>query len=66
MIHIAEQDYSVNELARLTGKSLSSFKRDFYDVFETTPHHWLLRKKMDYAEQLLTGKKMKASAIYPM
>ena len=66
MIHIAEQDYSVNELATLTGRSLSSFKRDFYDVFETTPHQWLLRKKMDYAEQLLTGKKMKASAIYPM
>jgi len=66
MIHIAEHGYSVNELARLTGRSLSAFKRDFYDVFETTPHQWLLRKKMDYAEQLLTEKKMKASAIYPM
>lgn len=66
MIHIAVNNYTVNELARLTGRSLSAFKRDFYDVFETTPHQWLLRKKMDYAEQLLREKKMKASDIYFM
>ncbi|MDR3679930.1 MAG: AraC family transcriptional regulator [Flavipsychrobacter sp.] len=66
MIHIAINNYSVNELARLTGRSLSAFKRDFYDVFGTTPHQWLLRKKVDYAEQLLTTKKLKASDIYLM
>lgn len=64
MIHIAEHNYSVNELAKLTGRSLSAFKRDFYNVFETTPHQWLLRKKIDYAEQLLSDKKMKASELY--
>lgn len=66
MIHIAVYDYSVNELARLTGRSLSAFKRDFYEVFESTPHRWLLRKKIDYAEQLLKDRKMKASDIYLM
>jgi AraC-like DNA-binding protein len=66
MIHMAENNYSVSELAELTGRSLSAFKRDFYDVFETSPHQWLLHKKMDYAEQLLRGKKMKASDIYFM
>ena len=66
MIHIAVNNYSVNELAKLTGRSLSAFKRDFYGVFETTPHQWLLRKKVDYAEQLLRDKKMKASDIYFM
>jgi AraC-like DNA-binding protein len=66
MTHIAEHNYSVNELAGLTARSLSAFKRDFYNVFETTPHQWLLRKKMDYAEQLLSDKKMKSSDIYPM
>jgi AraC-like DNA-binding protein len=64
MIQIVENNFSVNELARLTGRSLSGFKRDFYDVFETTPHQWLLRKKMDYAEQILSSKKMKAADIY--
>ncbi len=66
MIHIAVYNYSVNELARLTGRSLSAFKRDFTSVFETTPHQWLLGKKIDYAEGLLKEQKMKASDIYFM
>jgi AraC-like DNA-binding protein len=66
MIHIEVNNYSVQELAELTGRSLSSFKRDFYNVFETTPHQWLLGKKMDYAEHLLREKKMKASDFYFM
>ncbi len=66
MLHIEVNNYSVNELAELTGRSLSAFKRDFQDVFETTPHQWLLQRKIDYAEQLLVRKKMKASDIYFM
>jgi len=66
MINIEVNNYSVQELAQLTGRSLSAFKRDFYAVFETTPHQWLLSKKMDYAEKLLIGKQMKASDIYFM
>jgi len=66
MLHISAYNYPVSELARLTGRSLSAFKRDFYAVFQTTPHQWLLRKKVDYAEQLLNVKKMKASDIYFM
>jgi len=66
MIHIEVNNYSVQELAKLTGRSLSAFKRDFYEVFETTPHQWLLRRKMDYAQQVLINKKMKASDIYFM
>ena len=66
MINIAVYNYSVNELARLTGRSISAFKRDFQSVFETTPHQWLLGKKIDYAEYLLKEKKMKASDFYFM
>ena len=66
MIHIAVNNYTVNELARLTGRSLSAFKRDFTSVFETTPHQWLLDKKIDYAEALIKEQKMKASEIYYM
>ncbi len=66
MIHIEVNNYSVQELAKLTGRSLSAFKRDFFEVFETTPHQWLLQRKMDYAEQVLNGKEMKASDIYFM
>ncbi|MEI9933927.1 MAG: AraC family transcriptional regulator [Ferruginibacter sp.] len=66
MIHIEVNNYSVQELAQLTGRSLSAFKRDFYEVFETTPHQWLLRRKIDYAEKVLTARQMKASDIYFM
>lgn len=66
MIHIAVNNYSVNELAKLTSRSLSAFKRDFYEVFETTPHQWLLSKKIDYAEQILRNKEMTPSEIYFM
>jgi AraC-like DNA-binding protein len=66
MIHIGLYNYSVTELAQLTGRSLSAFKRDFQTIFETTPHQWLLSHKIDYAEQLLKDKKMKASDIYVM
>jgi AraC family transcriptional regulator, exoenzyme S synthesis regulatory protein ExsA len=66
MIHIEVNNYSVQELAKLTGRSLSAFKRDFYEVFKTTPHQWLLQRKMDYAEQVLNRKEMKASDIYLM
>jgi len=66
MIHISVYNYSVNELARLTGRSISAFKRDFQAVFKTTPHQWLLNKKIDYAEYLLKEKKMKASEFYFM
>ncbi|MEJ0101871.1 MAG: AraC family transcriptional regulator [Bacteroidota bacterium] len=66
MIHIEVNNYSVKELAKLTGRSLSAFKRDFYEVFEITPHQWLLQRKMDYAEQLLKERKMKSSDFYFM
>jgi len=66
MIHTAVYNYSVAELARLTGRSISVFKRDFRAVFETTPHQWLIRKKIDYAEHLLKDKKMKSSDFYFM
>jgi AraC family transcriptional regulator, exoenzyme S synthesis regulatory protein ExsA len=66
MIRIEVNNYSVQDLARLTGRSLSSFKRDFFDIFGITPHQWLLRKKIDYAEQILLDKTMKASDIYFM
>ena len=66
MIHVEVNNYSVKEMAQLTGRSLSAFKRDFYEVFETTPHQWLLHRKMDYAEKVLTARQMKASDIYFM
>lgn len=66
MIHTELNNYSVKDLSQLTGRSLSAFKRDFFTIFETTPHQWLLSRKINYAEQLLRDQKMKPNDIYFM
>jgi AraC-like DNA-binding protein len=54
---IMERNFIYNmkleEFAKLTGRSLASFKRDFVSVYKTTPARWLLQKKLEYAKQLL-------------
>ncbi len=41
---------TLNELARLSGRSLSAFKADFQDEFNTSPALWLKNKRLDYAD----------------
>lgn len=43
----------LNEYARLCNRSLSSFKRDFYNVYGDSPASWLLNKRLDYSLKLL-------------
>ena len=43
----------VEEFAKLCGKSLSAFKRDFKDTFETTPSRWIKSKRLEHARKLL-------------
>lgn len=44
---------SLEEYAKLCGRSLSAFKNDFYSVHKTTPGRWLIKKRLDYAKFLL-------------
>jgi AraC-like DNA-binding protein len=39
--------------AYLTGRSLSTFKRDFEKIYQTTPGRWLLQRKLEDAHFLL-------------
>lgn len=43
----------LEEFAKLSGRSLASFKRDFVSIFNTTPGRWLIQKKVGYAKHLL-------------
>ncbi|MBW8523495.1 AraC family transcriptional regulator [Chryseobacterium chendengshani] len=47
--------YNVNldRFAYLTGRSLATFKRDFEKVFQTSPHKWILQKRLKEAHFLL-------------
>lgn len=55
---------SNERFAYLTGRSLSGFKRDFKKIFNDTPNHWLVKKRLKEAYFLIDKKKQKPSDIY--
>ncbi|WP_085908915.1 AraC family transcriptional regulator [Kiloniella majae] len=44
---------SISDLARLSGRSLSSFNRDFRASYNMPPKQWLKKQRLSYAEKLL-------------
>jgi len=52
------------QFAKLTGRSLASFKRDFEKVFQTSPGVWLQRKRLSEAYYLIREKGRKPSEVY--
>lgn len=44
---------SLEEYARLCGRSLSSFKTDFYSLYNDSPGKWLIKKRLEYGKFLL-------------
>lgn len=51
------------DYARLSGRSLSSFKRDFTKEFKTTPGKWLTLKRLEYSKFLLETTALNISEI---
>ncbi len=53
-------EFSVEELAHYTGRSLATFKRDFKKVSDLTPEKWLIRKRLEVAYAMMKegGKKI--------
>ena len=47
------KNLSLDEFARLCGRSLSAFKEEFKNIFQTTPGKWLLEKRLEYSHYLL-------------
>jgi AraC family transcriptional regulator, exoenzyme S synthesis regulatory protein ExsA len=43
----------ISEFARLTGRSLSTFKRDFKNIFNDTPERWLKDRRLEEAKLLI-------------
>ncbi|MDR1883896.1 MAG: AraC family transcriptional regulator [Prevotella sp.] len=57
-------DMSLEEFAHYTGRSLTSFKRDFVAIFNETPGKWLVKKRLHEAHNRIVNKKQKPSAVY--
>lgn len=54
----------MERFAYLTGRSLSTFQRDFAKIFKETPSRWLLKKRLQEAYYLIAEKGKKSSEIY--
>lgn len=47
----------------LTGRSLTTFKRDFSKLFNTTPQRWLIQKRLELAHYQLVEKKKRPTEV---
>ena len=63
-----EKNYMFNmpmeKFGYLTGRSLTTFKRDFKKAFQTTPQRWLTQKRLELAHYHLAEKKKNPVDIY--
>jgi AraC-like DNA-binding protein len=65
--YIMEQNYCYNltleEFAKLCHRSLSSFKRDFRETYQTTPGKWLITRRLKRAAVLLKNPALNVSEV---
>jgi len=53
----------LEDFAKLCGRSLSAFKRDFKDSYQTTPSKWLITKRLEHSKTLLLGTNMSVNEV---
>ncbi len=58
-----KNDLSMEEIANYTGRSLSSFKRDFKQYSELSPRKWLIQRRLEAAHELIWTGGRKVSEI---
>lgn len=68
LINFMERNFMFNmpmeKLGYLTGRSLSTFNRDFKKQFNSTPQKWLTDKRLQLAYYQLSQKKKKPIEVY--
>jgi len=57
------KDASVEELASLTHRSLTSFKKEFRRHFQSPPHRWFIRQRLMHSRLLLISTSKSISEI---
>lgn len=57
-------DMNVEQFAHFSGRSLSGFKREFFEIFGSTPHQWIVGKRLEYAKNLIENKDCPLSDVY--
>ncbi len=63
LVNYMEKNFMFNmpmeKFGYLTGRSLTTFKRDFKKAFNSTPQRWLTQKRLELAHYQFVEKKMK-------
>lgn len=57
-------DLSIDDIASFTGRSLSTFKRDFKKISELPPERWLIRKRIEAAHDLIVNENRKVKDVF--
>lgn len=57
-------EFTLEELAHYTGRSLATFKRDFRKISDLTPEKWLIRKRLEAAYALMREGEQKIADVY--
>lgn len=53
----------INDYAILTGRSVSTFNRDFKRLYGTTPNKWLIRKRLSKSHELLNNTNLNVTQV---
>lgn len=56
-------DLSMEEIAKYTGRSLATFKRDFAKVSDMTPQKWIIKRRLEAAHELIKSGKKRVSEV---
>ena len=57
------QPLSLEELAKLSGRSLASFKRDFQQQYNSAPKKWINDQRLEHARMLLSHSSKNVSEV---
>ena len=57
-------EFTMEDLAHYTGRSLATFKRDFKKISDLTPEKWLIRKRLEVAYALMKEGGNKVVDVY--
>ena len=58
-----DKPLKIEDYAYLTGRSISTFRRDFKSTYNMTPQKWLKEKKMEKALLLLNHKELSVTDL---
>lgn len=57
-------EFSLEEIASYTGRSLATFKRDFKKISDLTPQRWIMQKRLEVAKEKLKTEGKKVAEVY--